>query len=69
MPDTAELRWTFRSKLHEARMLQRAIEKDPMSHRAGSYERQVSECVRALFDCVKALGDRLDLVDGAEGDD
>ena len=69
MPDSAELKWAFRSKLHEARMLQRAIERDPLSHRAGSYERQVLEFMNALFDCVKALGDSVDKLSDDEGDD
>ena len=69
MADSAELNWAFRSKLHEARMLQRAIERDPLSHRAGSHERQVSEFLSALFDCVKALGDRVDKLHDDEGDD
>ena len=68
MADIAELKWAFRSKLHEARMLQRAIERDPLSHRAGSHERQVSELLSALFDCVKSLGDMIDKIDD-EGDD
>ena len=69
MADIAELKWAFRSKLHEARMLQRAIERDPLSHRAGSHERQVSELLSALFDCVKSLGDMVDNLHDDEADD
>ena len=50
-------------------MLQRAIEKDPLSHRAGSHERQVSELLSSLFDCVKALGDMVDSLHDDERDD
>ena len=45
------------------------IERDPLSHRAGSHERQVSELLSSLFDCVKALGDMVDSLHDDERDD